>query len=134
VDRQASSGARQLTVKPEEAFDIVEYGTSTLPPMQLRFSYSTQRGCYPEASQRKNQDNVLIRPSFAGRPELHLFGVFDGHGTEGHTISAYVRDQIESALHSELTTLGLDRLGSLPNEVITDAMQRVYMSIDKVRG
>ncbi|CAI5461662.1 unnamed protein product [Closterium sp. Yama58-4] len=58
----------------------------------LRFSYLTQRGYYPEAPGKANQDSFCVVPQFGGLPSDHLFGVFDGHGEQGTPCSQFSRD------------------------------------------
>ncbi|CAI5535389.1 unnamed protein product [Closterium sp. Naga37s-1] len=58
----------------------------------LRFSYLTQRGYYPEAPGKANQDSFCVVPQYGGLPSDHLFGVFDGHGEQGTPCSQFSRD------------------------------------------
>ena len=76
------------------------------PPLWLRFSYLTQRGYYPEAPGKANQDSFFVVPQLGGHPNLHLFGVFDGHGDQGTPCSQFSRDRLAYNLlkHEALTT------------------------------
>lgn len=45
------------------------------------------RGFYPRTPFKENQDQYLVVLSVNGNNEIHLFGVFDGHGEGGHDCS-----------------------------------------------
>ena len=55
----------------------------------LRYAYVSQRGYYPEALDKANQDAFCVHKQFGGNPDEHFFGVFDGHGEHG-TLGAQV--------------------------------------------
>lgn len=67
---------------------------SQQPSLWLRFSYLTQRGYYPEAPGKANQDSFFVIPQFGGYANMHLFGVFDGHGDQGTPCSQFARDRL----------------------------------------
>lgn len=70
----------------------------------LTFAWLSQRGYYPENPGKLNQDALKIVPDFAGKRDQVLFGVFDGHGTDGDSCSYFVRDKIESELKQQVKT------------------------------
>jgi len=43
----------------------------------------SQRGYYPEAPNKANQDSYCACPNFLQNENKQLFGVFDGHGEDG---------------------------------------------------
>jgi serine/threonine protein phosphatase PrpC len=69
----------------------------------LRFAYLTQRGYYPDALNKANQDSYRIVRQFNGVADQLLFGVFDGHGGDGDKVSGFVRDQFERELKRQLS-------------------------------
>ncbi|CAL9048951.1 unnamed protein product, partial [Musa banksii] len=75
-------------------------GSSAVPCAGLRLQYSslTQRGYYPGWPDRANQDSFYVKTQFQGNPDLHFFGVFDGHGDLGAQCSAFVRDRLTDIL------------------------------------
>lgn len=60
----------------------------------LRFSYLTQRGYYPEALDKANQDSFCAHTRFGDNPNDHFFGVFDGHGEFGTHCSQFVKKNL----------------------------------------
>lgn len=61
---------------------------------ELRFSYLTQRGYYPEALDKANQDSFCAHTLFGENPNDHFFGVFDGHGEFGSQCSQFAKKQL----------------------------------------
>lgn len=60
----------------------------------LRYSYLSQRGFYPEALDKANQDSFCIHSQFGKDPNDHFFGVFDGHGEYGTQCSQFVKKHL----------------------------------------
>ena len=44
----------------------------------LKYCYVSQRGYYPNALNKANQDSYLICERMSGDDNCHLFGIFDG--------------------------------------------------------
>ncbi|KAH7387901.1 hypothetical protein KP509_16G047700 [Ceratopteris richardii] len=61
---------------------------------ELRYSYLSQRGYYPEALDKANQDSFCIHTQFGRDPNDHFFGVFDGHGEYGTQCSQFVKKHL----------------------------------------
>lgn len=60
----------------------------------LKYSYLSQRGYYPEALDKPNQDSFCIHTPFGTNPDDHFFGVFDGHGEFGAQCSQFVKRKL----------------------------------------
>lgn len=60
----------------------------------FRYSYLSQRGYYPEALDKPNQDSFCIHTPFGTNPDDHFFGVFDGHGEFGDRCSQFVKRKL----------------------------------------
>ncbi|XP_038991674.1 probable protein phosphatase 2C 35 [Hibiscus syriacus] len=71
----------------------------------LHYSSLTQHGYYPDAAERKNQDSFCIKTHIQGNPNVHFFGVFDGHGEYGAECSNFVKDRLVEILSSDPTLL-----------------------------
>ncbi|XP_042461506.1 protein phosphatase 2C and cyclic nucleotide-binding/kinase domain-containing protein-like isoform X1 [Zingiber officinale] len=68
---------------------------------ELRYSYLSQRGYYPEALDKANQDSFCIHTPFGTNLDDHFFGVFDGHGENGAQCSQFVKRKLcENLLRS----------------------------------
>lgn len=60
----------------------------------LRYSFLSQRGYYPESLDKANQDSYCIHTPFGPSPDDHFFGVFDGHGEYGAQCSQFVKRRL----------------------------------------
>ncbi|RLM79786.1 protein phosphatase 2C and cyclic nucleotide-binding/kinase domain-containing protein [Panicum miliaceum] len=60
----------------------------------LRYSFLSQRGYYPESLDKPNQDSYCIHTPFGTSPDDHFFGVFDGHGEYGAQCSQFVKRRL----------------------------------------
>eukprot|EP00249_Psilotum_nudum_P036987 c9217_g1_i1 orf=308-832(+) len=58
---------------------------------ELCYSHLSQRGYYPEALDKANQDSFCVHSQFGKDPNDHFFGVFDGHGEYGTQCSQFVK-------------------------------------------
>ncbi|XP_042038745.1 protein phosphatase 2C and cyclic nucleotide-binding/kinase domain-containing protein-like isoform X2 [Salvia splendens] len=68
---------------------------------ELHYSFLSQRGYYPDALDKANQDSFCIHAPFGTSPDDHFFGVFDGHGEYGTQCSQFVKHKLcENLLRS----------------------------------
>ncbi|KAL5211672.1 hypothetical protein ABZP36_022519 [Zizania latifolia] len=67
-----------------------------VPPgnYDLRYSYLSQRGYYPQSLDKPNEDSFCIHTPFGTNPDDHFFGVFDGHGEYGAQCSQFVQRRL----------------------------------------
>ncbi|PKU63642.1 protein phosphatase 2C and cyclic nucleotide-binding/kinase domain-containing protein isoform X1 [Dendrobium catenatum] len=111
---------------------------------ELRYSFLSQRGFYPDALDKPNQDSFCIHTPFGANPDDHFFGVFDGHGENGAQCSQFVKrklcenllrnsrlqvDVIE-AIHATFLTTNLQ----LHADVLDDSMSGTTAVTILVRG
>ncbi|KAH8482129.1 hypothetical protein H0E87_029550 [Populus deltoides] len=61
---------------------------------ELKCSYLSQRGYYPDALDKANQDSFCIHTPFGASLDDHFFGVFDGHGEFGAQCSQFVKRKL----------------------------------------
>ncbi|XP_027116146.1 probable protein phosphatase 2C 35 [Coffea eugenioides] len=89
-------------VLADRSLDIVH-----VPSHKFRLEYSvvTQRGYYPETPDKENQDSYCIKTHIQGNPNVHFFGVFDGHGQFGTQCSKFVKDRLVEILSNDPTLL-----------------------------
>lgn len=81
--------------KPLNSQSFVHSGIS------IKYAWASQRGYYPDALDKENQDSYSILPMIKikdGAADVALFGVYDGHGDDGHLAARYARNQV-SKLH-----------------------------------
>ncbi|KAL5712706.1 hypothetical protein ACHQM5_014850 [Ranunculus cassubicifolius] len=67
----------------------------------LQYCALTQRGYYPDSPDKENQDSFCVRTQMLSNPNLHFFGVFDGHGQFGTQCSHFVRDRLVEILSED---------------------------------
>ncbi|XP_043807195.1 probable protein phosphatase 2C 35 isoform X2 [Manihot esculenta] len=73
--------------------------------LKLQYSVLTQRGYYPDSPDKENQDSFCIRTQIQGNPNMHFFGVFDGHGVYGAECSNFVKDRLVEILADDPSLL-----------------------------
>ncbi|KAM0869882.1 hypothetical protein ACQ4PT_040389 [Festuca glaucescens] len=108
-DLEADDGLNQLNITRESNVGInrlSRVSSQFLPPegsrkvrvplgnYDLRYSYLSQRGYYPESLDKPNQDSFCIHTPFGTSPDDHFFGVFDGHGEYGAQCSQFVKRRL----------------------------------------
>ena len=89
---------RMRIVAPEQSQTFIQSGIS------IRYAWATQRGYYPDSPDKDNQDSYSVASQLSDKlHEASMFGVYDGHGVQGHTCSQYVSVQVTSpSLHCSL--------------------------------
>ncbi|KAF5736894.1 Phosphatase 2C family protein isoform 3 [Tripterygium wilfordii] len=84
---------------------LTQRSLETLPipshNFSLEYSVLTQRGYYPDYPDKENQDSFCIRTQIRGNPNVHFFGVFDGHGQSGTQCSNFVKDRLADLLSKD---------------------------------
>ena len=97
---------RMRIVAPEQSQTFIQSGIS------IRYAWATQRGYYPDSPDKDNQDSYSVAPQLSDKlREASLFGVYDGHGVQGHTCSQYVSVQVRN--HSLLCSWQIQEQPSL---------------------
>ncbi|KAK8684600.1 hypothetical protein V6N13_040622 [Hibiscus sabdariffa] len=97
-------------MKPYQCRHILTQRSLELVPvpshnLSLQCSALTQHGYYPDTIERENQDSFCIKTQIQGNPNVHFFGVFDGHGQYGAQCSNFVKDRLVEMLSSDPTLL-----------------------------
>lgn len=62
----------------------------------LQCSFISQKGSANKISNNLNQDSVILQTKLNFQAYQYLFGVFDGHGPNGHSISTLLKNRISS--------------------------------------
>lgn len=93
--------------------------TLEIDGVKMRYAFMSQRGYYPEgkvfpmpsqcvalltflflqplALDKDNQDAYILLPQFGADKESQaFFGVFDGHGKDGHYCARFARDNVST--------------------------------------
>jgi serine/threonine protein phosphatase PrpC/CRP-like cAMP-binding protein len=66
--------------------------------LTIQYAFVSQRGYYPDALDKPNQDTYTVIPSFNGDDSKMYFGVFDGHGTTGDLCSLFAKKECPERL------------------------------------
>ncbi|KAG2321453.1 hypothetical protein Bca52824_014666 [Brassica carinata] len=75
------------------------------PNFEMVYSVLSQRGYYPDSPDKENQDTYCIKTELQGNPNVHLFGVFDGHGVFGTQCSNFVKERVVELLSEDAALL-----------------------------
>lgn len=67
----------------------------------LEYTFLTQKGYYPDSPDKENQDSFCISTQLQGNPNVHFFGVYDGHGQFGSQCSNFVKDRLVDKLSND---------------------------------
>ncbi|XP_051127857.1 probable protein phosphatase 2C 35 [Andrographis paniculata] len=80
------------------SFDVVH-----VPSHNFTMSYCvlSLRGYYPDSPEKENQDSFCVRTAVRGDPDVHFFGVFDGHGAAGGHCSTFVSQRLIELLSAD---------------------------------
>ena len=72
----------------------------------FKYAWASQRGYYPDSPDKENQDSYSILPSVTEKssesPNVAFFGVYDGHGNDGHLSSLYAKNQVNFVIMTYL--------------------------------
>ena len=80
--------------------------TGELCSFNIKYCHISQRGYYPNAMGKANQDSYVICESLLGDRNSHFFGIFDGHGEYGDSCSHFAATTVPSKLIDELNKQG----------------------------
>jgi hypothetical protein len=102
-DRSLHGSTKKMIIDaPKKSESFVHAGIT------IKYAYASQRGYYPDTPDKENQDSYSVLPKInvdGITDDIALFGVYDGHGYEGHHISRYARNQviyIDKCIHIEM--------------------------------
>ncbi|KAK1387660.1 Protein-serine/threonine phosphatase [Heracleum sosnowskyi] len=112
-DGQSSSSDGRASDDKESAYHgpgkhiIVDRSAEPVPVpshnFELDYTVLTQRGYYPDMLNKENQDTFCVRTCMQGNPNVHFFGVFDGHGQTGGQCANFVKRRLVENLLQEST-------------------------------
>ncbi|CAB4262860.1 unnamed protein product [Prunus armeniaca] len=118
--------AQRKHILSERSLELVP-----VPSHDFRLEYSllTQRGYYPDSPDKENQDSFCVRTQVRGNPNIHFFGVFDGHGQFGTQCSNFVKDRLVEILAND-PTLSADPVKAYNSAFLTTNYELHNSDID----
>jgi len=66
--------------------------------VSVRYGFLSQRGFYPDESDKPNQDSYSITQCLGGEESDAMFAVYDGHGRHGDLCAQYARDSLPTLI------------------------------------
>lgn len=77
------------------------------PPLPLhnivdQFSFGTKAGMMTKHRWKTNQDETIINLNLLSLPHVHFFAVCDGHGSNGHIIAKFVKQNLPKTIVKHL--------------------------------
>ncbi|KAK9084045.1 hypothetical protein Scep_030516 [Stephania cephalantha] len=99
-NHHVQQGNNHQYVLTERALELVDVPSHEF---HLEYSVLSQRGYYPDSPEKENQDSFCITTKLQGNPNLHFFGVFDGHGQFGTQCSSFVKDRLVEVIVNDHT-------------------------------
>ena len=65
----------------------------------IEFSFDTKTGVNPNKPMKVNQDSYVTLPNYLGDNKNYFFAVCDGHGTNGHHASGFIKHKLPRKLN-----------------------------------
>lgn len=104
--------------------------------VQIRYAWVSQRGYYPDALDKANQDSLTVKLNVGGSADTAFFGVFDGHGTSGTECARFARDRVRltrvpprTASYSPNSMSGILHDGNVSSTVRAFACDKVRLAL-----
>lgn len=115
---------------------MVEYYKKNIPslpktmevPKIVSYTMRTRRG-KNGTKEKTNQDSFIACCNLNGNCQTHLFGVYDGHGVNGHHVSNYITSHLPAMFSKNLA---VDEEGfaiSSPEEALHSAYGEVFENL-----
>jgi len=87
--------------------------------IKLTYAYLSQRGFYPDDPFKANQDAYCVSHEINAGKQNALFGVFDGHGTDGDGCAIYAKQNLPVQLKTTLSKTPPKAAGTGRNDETT---------------
>ena len=99
--------------KQRYGYTVQQAEVPLLQKKVILFSVKTKAGICDEV-EKTNQDSYLIKENIFGE-DFNLYGVFDGHGDNGHLISNYISEFLNNYYTNESNYIDNEELSSSKN-------------------
>ena len=101
--------------KQRYGYTVQQAEVPLLQKKVILFSIKTKAGICDE-EEKTNQDSYLIKENIFGE-DLNLYGVFDGHGDNGHLISNYISEFLNNYYTNKSNYIDNEELSSSKNTI-----------------
>lgn len=143
VEAEHKKQRRRLSVAPQHVGDEKESATTTESQTSAaaaltnlekeargtwEHSTLTKKGVVPYSKKKVNQDRAIVKYAVGGDADVSLFGVMDGHGEFGHSVSTWVEEQLPIYLEKEQSTIKTST-----EKAILDAVRDMCAELPKTK-
>lgn len=88
--RMLSQGVNPMHIPSQGVDHLRNSSVNPTPNIIFKYASATQTGFIPSFPQKENQDSCLE----IYNPEISMFGIFDGHGVHGGSVSDYIKNRL----------------------------------------
>ncbi|GAB4819083.1 hypothetical protein N2152v2_006129 [Parachlorella kessleri] len=115
--------------KEQEQRPVVTDGTRSVSVpgsrLVIKYAFLSQRGYYPDAPDKANQDTCCATEQLGGHADQHFFGVFDGHGECGSECAVFAKEKIPHLLAKD------KNLATVPEHALHSTMVAVNWQLHR---
>uniref|UniRef100_A0A7S2QVC4 cGMP-dependent protein kinase n=1 Tax=Triparma pacifica TaxID=91992 RepID=A0A7S2QVC4_9STRA len=100
---------------------------------EIHHAYLSQRGYYPSQLNKANQDAFCSHPNYNDEKNIGLWGVFDGHGSDGDHVSNFAKLGIAKNCKEQLKKVGCEsgKFADATEEQIMKAHHNAFVQTNK---
>lgn len=109
---------KDLNKRTSFANKTVQQSGDEVEVTKLGIGYSCKKGLKPESP---NQDSWMI---LKVEGEFTIYGVFDGHGSKGHDVSQFVKENLPKVLIRD------DQFRTDPQKALTNAFHKIQAMLE----
>lgn len=122
---ESSKDPKEILIKIQEEPKYIE-----IPGEPKVYGYS-QPGLDFEGKPKTDQDSFLLLDKPFNIPNTAIFGVFDGHGTQGHFVSRHVKDKLNEFCTNKDNFASKSETNVTSEMIYNRLIKRDYSSVKK---
>ena len=97
----------------------------------ISYAYLSQRGYYPHALSKANQDAFCSHAHFNGEKNTGFWGVFDGHGGAGDHVSHFSKSTLPRQLVEQMIAKKAKEFGDLSDQDLQAVHHTAFVETNK---
>ena len=117
VPKSAGHKRRASQADSKKPVHIRNYSAAEAVSVVGKYAFKSRQGVIPGNPGKVNQDAYIACPNLGPSADFTLFGVCDGHGVNGHFVSAFVKQRLP-VLISQDAKLELDVKRALNSAIL----------------